>query len=243
MSCDEIGDLLPLYALEILESEERSEVESHLSRDCEVCAQSLQDALALNATVLATVPAVEPPRGLRDKVVNLAAPRPRSAARYAWPGIAAGLAIAALFLGIAHQRRSAELARAVDDRTISERQAQVANAALSFLLHPETRPASMNPDEKQPRGRYYVNPGGVLLIASNLPAAGPGKAYQMWMIPKTAGPVPAGVFQPDVTGGAVHLQTTPVDLATVKALAITVEPESGSPAPTTTPILVSPVAE
>ena len=80
-----------------------------------------------------------------------------------------------------------------------------------------------------------------MLIASNLPVVRPGQTYEMWVIPKGAAPKPAGLFRPDNTGTAFHLIQQPVDVASAQALAITVEPEAGSPAPTSTPMLVTPV--
>jgi anti-sigma-K factor RskA len=87
-----------------------------------------------------------------------------------------------------------------------------------------------------------VSPRGVLLIASNLPALAPGRTYQMWLIPKGGAPRPAGLFRSDARGGAVHILESAVDVAGTGAMAISVEPEGGSVQPTTTPIIVAPVA-
>jgi anti-sigma-K factor RskA len=94
-----------------------------------------------------------------------------------------------------------------------------------------------------PRGNVFVNPAsGVLLIASNLPALESGKTYEMWVIPKGGAPKPAGLFQSDKQGNAVHLLSGPIDAAATGAIAVSVEPEAGSQAPSTTPIIVAPVA-
>jgi anti-sigma-K factor RskA len=82
----------------------------------------------------------------------------------------------------------------------------------------------------------------VLLIASNLPAAGPGKIYEMWVIPKGGAPRPAGLFQSDGMTG-IHILRGPTDRALASGaqsiIAVTVEPEAGSAAPTTTPIIAA----
>jgi anti-sigma-K factor RskA len=70
------------------------------------------------------------------------------------------------------------------------------------------------------------------LIASNLPPLAPGKAYEMWTIPKGGSPRPAGVFQSDPQGSALHIFSGPVDTSTLETVAVTVEPESGSATPT-----------
>jgi anti-sigma-K factor RskA len=84
---------------------------------------------------------------------------------------------------------------------------------------------------------------GVLLMSSNLPQLPAGKTYEMWMIPKGASsaPQPAGLFRPDASGSAMHVQAGPVDVATLGTVAVTVEPEAGSSAPTTTPVIVAPL--
>jgi anti-sigma-K factor RskA len=84
---------------------------------------------------------------------------------------------------------------------------------------------------------------GVVLIATSLPAAEPGRAYQMWIIPKGQSPRPAGLFQPDEGGTVVHVFEAELPPGSTAALAVSVEPETGSAAPTTTPMLVAPVAD
>ena len=81
----------------------------------------------------------------------------------------------------------------------------------------------------------------MLLIASNLPALAPRKIYEMWVIPKGGSPRPAGLFQPDASGGGVNIMSGPVELSALYAVAVTIEPEAGSRAPTSQPIIVAPM--
>jgi anti-sigma-K factor RskA len=159
-------------------------------------------------------------------------------------GVAAALAIVVVWLGVDSRRKTDLIAEAQRNRTVLERELGRTQAAVSFLQDPETRPASGTRGPSQPEGKYFVNPkNGVLLIASRVPQLRPGQTYEMWVIPKGQAPRPAGLFRPDEGGGVVHLQPGPVDLAGIQTLAITVEPDGGSSAPTTTPMLVSPVAD
>jgi hypothetical protein len=89
-----------------------------------------------------------------------------------------------------------------------------------------------------PRGYLLMNPLlGVLLIASNLPAAGEGKAYEMWVTPQEGGaPRPAGVFQAQ-DGRALHILHGPVDMAMLGSVRVTLEPAAGSSAPTSKPLI------
>ena len=92
----------------------------------------------------------------------------------------------------------------------------------------------------QPTGRviYVRNKGQVLFFASNFAPVPAGKAYELWLIPAQGAPIAAGTFKPDARGaGAIVLPPVPSGVA-AKAFAITVEPEAGSSAPTSTPILV-----
>ena len=64
----------------------------------------------------------------------------------------------------------------------------------------------------------------------------------MWVIPKGGAPRPAGVFYPNPDGTAVHILAGAVDLASLSAVAVTVEPEAGSPAPTSPIIIAASIA-
>jgi anti-sigma-K factor RskA len=75
-----------------------------------------------------------------------------------------------------------------------------------------------------------------------MPALPPQKAYELWLIPMSGSPVPAGVFKPDAHGsGSVVNPPLPAGLE-AKAFAITIENEAGSPTPTS-PILMSGAGE
>ena len=113
-----------------------------------------------------------------------------------------------------------------------------AKNVLSFLQAAETRVVSFGPEEPKPRGRVLLNPSrGVLLIASNLPPAPAGRIYEMWIIPKGGAPIPAGLFQTTAAGNALHLQEGALGLDST--IAVTLEPEAGSAAPTTTPLFAA----
>jgi anti-sigma-K factor RskA len=241
MSCETNRELLELYALGVLDAEERAEIDEHLRDNCANCTAALREARALNSAVLSSLKLEQPPVVLRDRVVNSVRPVVRRKAPLAWMGLAAALAFATVWLGWEANRRSNELTVANGQIQTLQRQSDELSSKLDFLRDPQTRPASTAPGANQPRGTYFVNPqSGVMLIASNLPAPAAGRAYEMWIIPKGQAPRPAGVFRPDANGSAVHLQTGPVDLTNTAAFAITDEPESGSPAPTTQPFLVTP---
>lgn len=116
--------------------------------------------------------------------------------------------------------------------------------AMRFLDSPETRLVGFGQGQQQPpRGNVFVNAsGGVMLIAANLPQLAAGRTYEMWLIPRGQAPRPAGLFKVRADGSAVHILEGQVDTRSLGAVAVSDEPEAGSPAPSTTPIIVAPVS-
>jgi len=228
MTCNDLRDSYELYSLGLLDDEEKREIEAHLERNCAICQKHLKDALAVNALMLSQTPEVVPPSRLRRRVLASVGME-----RAGWGWVAAVVAACSLIvtLWISLEKRTA-------DRQITElrgmlRQGNVGeHVILDFLNQPETRQASFGQGQPTPpRGNFFLNPRmGVLLIASNLPALPAGKTYEMWVIPKGGAPSPAGLFRPRPEGTATHILTGAVDSNVT--LAVTVEPESGSPAPT-----------
>jgi anti-sigma-K factor RskA len=243
MICDDLRDSYELYALGALEPEERASIAEHLAEGCNTCERRLRRALATNAAILSMAPEAKPPKRLRRRIFAAAGgERPAWGWTAAWATVTAGLLLATLWYSTLERRRAAELlaARAESARTAAA--LQQTRQVLDFLNAPETRQVTFGQGPAAPpQGRILMNPSrGVLLIASNLPALEPGRAYEMWVIPKGGAPRPAGVFQPDARGNAVHVQPGPVDVPNTSAVAVSVEPEAGSLSPTTQPIIVAP---
>ena len=236
MTHEEMAELYELFVLGVLESEESVEIESHLARNCPECQAGVRKALAVGA-LFGTLPElVEPSPRLRRRVLASVGIEPKGSR--VWLGVLAALT-ACLFagvivLGLESERRSQELSEA---RTqLRQRTSDLAKlqTAMQILDQPETEQVVFGKGQPvPPRGRIFVNAQrGMLLLASHLPAAPSGKLYELWLLPKTGAPIPAGLFQADAQGNALYLRNEPVDVAATKALAVTLEPESGSAAPT-----------
>jgi anti-sigma-K factor RskA len=99
--------------------------------------------------------------------------------------------------------------------------------------------AAKTPPQPQGKAIYVRSSGTLVFLASNLPVIPPQKIYELWLIPTSgAAPIPAGLFNPDAHGAAAVIRPPlPVGLE-AKAFAITIEPEAGSSAPTSEPIMV-----
>jgi anti-sigma-K factor RskA len=247
MTCDELRQDYELYAMGVLDDPERSEIREHLNRGCDVCTAGVRDASGAVYAFAASVEGPEPPRRLRRKVLATVAPEPTTRAwdwRSAWLTAAiCALAAIAVFLNIDRRNtmETVSLERRLDRQT-----AQMASyrEALDILNAPETREVNFGGGKPEPpRGRVFVNPNGVLLIASRLPPPPEGKTYEMWVVPKKGAPAPAGLFGSTPDGRAVHFQRGAVSVADAAAIAVTVEAQGGAPAPTSQPFIVAPLGD
>jgi hypothetical protein len=240
--CENFHDEFELYALGLFDPAEKTEIDQHLLTGCSTCEAALKNALAMNAIMMSTAPDVVPPARLKWRVLASVGVHPMS---WSWLAAmaAACMLVFALWLSVQERSRTAELAQArrtlIDVSSQRDRLMQ----ALSFLDDPATVPVSFGKGQPiPPHGNVFVHSRlGVLLIAANLPAAQAGKTYEMWLIPKGGAPRPAGLFQSQ-GGTAMHILSGPLDVGALGAVAVTLEPEAGSSAPTSTPIIVAPVA-
>jgi hypothetical protein len=237
MTHEELQDQYELYAIGVAGEPERSEIREHLARGCEVCMKEMNRAREFASMVGANAPAAEPSRKLRRRILASVGFEQRGFGWTPWLAAATALAVvAAVYFG-GRERQFAEQAVLLRDQARRQSiELTRLSEAFAILSGPSTTEATFG---QGPKGKVYVDPQrGVLLIASNLPPAPAGKIYEMWVIPKGGKPVPAGLFQSEPSGAAMHVQPGPV-VADASLVAVTVEPESGSPQPTTTPFMVA----
>jgi hypothetical protein len=233
MNCEELREHYDLYALDIAEGPERGEIRAHLNRGCEVCMAGVKGALERVALIGSTAPAAQPSSQLRRRILASVGSERRGPGWIAIWSMAAAVAVMLLALIFV-----------VRDRARYADEALRARSALGILYAPGTVEASFGrPSTQPPRGTVFVNPSqGVLLIASNLFPTAADKIYEMWLIPKGAKPIPAGLFQSYRDGQAIHVRPGAVDVAATAAVAVTIENQSGADQPTTTPLIVAPLA-
>jgi hypothetical protein len=199
------------------------------------------------------VPQVDPPFELRARVLTVASSRTPAAVRSSpapvgwWLATAAGLALAA-GLGIyTAQLRSqivsleAELrdtrARAdAAQQQMAEVQRTSADAqtALAILTAPDVARVDLagQPASPNASGRaFWSRSRGLVFNASNLPPLPAGRIYQLWVVTAQA-PISAGLLTPDAQGSFSDTFDTPPDIPPPVAVAVTIEPAGGVPAPT-----------
>ena len=241
MTCDELRDQYELYALGALEAEERVELDSHLRLQNDPCVDGVRRARERMASLALIAPESHPPARLRSKVVNMVG-EPKRSWNWAAPWAVAlvGLAVVALWLGVSRREQARVLSQLREEAQRKTGELTRLTEAFALMNDPAAKQLVFGENAPKPRGRVFVNPKqGVLLLASNLTPAPSGKIYEMWIIPKAGAPAPAGLFQSESDGTAMYLRKGAVDVATAGAIAVTLEPEAGSQAPTSTPLIVA----
>ena len=160
---------------------------------------------------------------------------------FEWVVAAAALILVLL---LAHQNR--DLQRRISDLEVrsaaQQQKAAQAEDLLAVLNSVDaqhfTLVASKTPPQPEGKAIYQRKTGTLVFLASNMPQLPPLKIYEVWLIPASGAPIPAGLFKPDAHGGASVIKP-PLPLGVeAKTFAITIEPEEGSAAPTSQPIMV-----
>jgi len=228
MTCEELRPEYTAWALGSSDDPERAEINEHLARNCPNCVPGVKNALSFVADLSGVVKVTEPPKRLRGRIVSMVQAEPKRSWSYGiLPWIVSGaLAVMLLALAIPGRRQSRDLTRL--------------EQALAILNDASTREVSFGEPAKPARGRVFVNSTrGIVFLATNLPRIEAGKTFELWTIPAGGKPVPAGTFQSGADSTAVYVRQGQV--GTPSAVAVSVEPEGGSPQPTTAPIIVASV--
>jgi anti-sigma-K factor RskA len=190
-----------------------------------------------------------------------ASPAPVRASSRALPGwlaaaaalvLASGLGLWALQLRSTLDLVNARVERAEAEvvriqRTVDEAQQQtrLLQASNAVLFAPDTFRVDLAGEGPAPgsKARAFMSPhSGVAFAANELPALPADKVYQLWVVPQGDAPVPvsAGLLAPDASGHASLFFPMPAGLSAA-ALAVTVEPAGGVPAPTGARVLLGAV--
>lgn len=83
---------------------------------------------------------------------------------------------------------------------------------------------------------YTPGESGIYIVGADLPTPVEGQVYEVWLIEGET-PIPGACLSPAADGSLVAF--VDAELGATDAMAVTVEPESCSTAPTTTPIFVA----
>jgi anti-sigma-K factor RskA len=240
---EQFAEDLALHALGVLEGDERVALEKHLE-SCAGCRRELEQLRGDMALMALSTAGPTPPRRARQRLLEGVAREPRRAsvpARRGWWTLLPWVAAAALAAGLVVlwlqnsdlQRRIAGLQNESAQQGAELRRArEVVSTLTATDAMRVTLVAAKTPPQPQGKAIYVRDRSSLIFLASNLQALPAQKAYELWLIPTSGAPIPAGVFKPDAHGSATVINPPlPVGVQ-AKAFAITVEPESGSAAPT-----------
>jgi anti-sigma-K factor RskA len=229
MTHEEIQQLAALDAISAASPEEVAELRRHLATcdDCRRVADEMNESAALLAL---SVDPVAPPAEVKQEIlrhVGRASARPPT---LQWWMAAAAALFLVLWLWSSSQTRAAreEIARLKADREkLSSIVAVMSSSKVMHLAGQEIAPRSS--------ANVFLDPAQrrAFVFLHNLPPNPGDKSYQLWVIrADQVKPQSAGVFTVDANGNAsLVVQNLPVD-TNIKALAVTLEPRGGVPAPT-----------
>ncbi|MGH9655567.1 MAG: anti-sigma factor [Bryobacteraceae bacterium] len=239
MTHSEMDELYELYVLGTLDAEQAVEIDAHVRDECPYCLEHIQKALATTAALSGLAEQRTPPPQLRSRVLaNVAAPP--SAKPYPWL-LVAGLSAACLALiGFSIWAGIQIVSQGNHIGTLLAQRDQL-RAAVEVLSQPATQKIGFAGTVNSPHGRVFVNPRGFVFVASQMPALPANSTFELWIIPTKGAPQPAGLFRSNPAGNSVRVGLQHVNIAQVKAFAVTVEPRQGSKAPTSKPFLILPV--
>jgi anti-sigma-K factor RskA len=248
---EQLADDLALYALGTLEGDDWVAVEAHL-RDCPAC-QSELDRLRGDVALLAfSAAGARPPARSRERLLsNLAKEARRAPVRPAqkrawWTALqwATAAAVLSVFFFLIRQNDALrQRVNRLESGSASQQQQLVqARQLITALSVPDADHfvlvAGQAPPQPQGRAVYLAKSGTLVFLASNMLALPPEKTYELWLIPVSGAPIPAGVFRPNAEGSGSVVGPPLAPGIQAKTFAITVEPKEGSQAPTSQPIMV-----
>jgi anti-sigma-K factor RskA len=229
------------YVLGSLDAEERRAFESHLA-GCAECSAEVASLRPVVGALASVVPQVTPRAELRDRILSAGGEeagqgtglktRPytvhdrKSPAALSWLPLAAAIVIAvgAAVYVVRLQRQIGELQARFD-----QAQATTAVLAAPDLARIDLQGQPLAPDARA--RALWSRSRGLVFTAANLPPAPEGKSYQVWVVTAQA-PISAGLLTPDSSGVGTQYYMTPADIAPPVAVAVTLEPAGGVPAPT-----------
>jgi anti-sigma-K factor RskA len=251
LTCTEAEDLLPEYALGILDPQAHQNVSAVLS-SCDGLPNQLAEWTALTEGLLFAVPPRAPSASVKKSLMARIQPvrvpsnssvfaRLRRWLAGAWPvprrvmgSALAAVMTTAVFLGAASWQL-------MNDRAVLTQQLAEHQRALAILAQPQAQVIRLEPQAAAPNATATLqfDPAQNLAVLSTdgLSELDPAQAYQLWLFGADGAPIPSRVF----TGASRNLVlvTAAQPLGHYNRFAISIEPAQGSPQPTGPIALIS----
>ncbi|TVT28996.1 hypothetical protein FO441_01595 [Salinicoccus cyprini] len=224
MNHNEAYDLLIDYYNDQLAPEEKAAFEQHL-KTCEACQEELAEWEALNAELIDTIPLVDPPEGMKDRVLGnvfseeateqeqKVQPIKKKHRSFKVPFIAAAAALLLSVLGnvymLAGREETADLAE-----VLLEEESAISLSPTSETLDMDAKVALHEGEDGQT----------LVLEASNFTNLNEDEVYQVWLL-EEGKPYRAGTLVPNEEGkGYVVFNLDDKAEINWDTVAITVEP-------------------
>ena len=248
---ERFADDLSLYALGALQGEERLAVEKHLE-DCPDCRGELAQLQGDLALLALSASGPKPPLRSRERLMAAIAKEPRRMpvrlarrktwwTALAWAAAATTVVVITLLLrqntDLRQRIAALEANSAGRQKQLLQAKELIATLTSADAVH-FTLVAGKTPPQPQGKAIYLRSTGTLVFLASNMPELPTQKTYELWLIPTSGAPIPAGLFRPDTHGSAALIKPPLPTGVEAKTFAITVEPSAGSAAPTSTPIMI-----
>jgi anti-sigma-K factor RskA len=242
---DQFADQAELYVLGALTPAERRAFEAHLAV-CAECTAAVHRLSPVVGALAHLAPPADPSMAVRQRLLTVI--HGQSVSRTSWLAAAASVALAIGLGAYAAQLRGrvSTLETRLRETTLraeaSERQtadarrtAFEAQSSVAVLAAPDLARIDLAGQPAAPSAAaraFWSRSRGLVFTASNLPPPPPGRTYQLWVLTAQPAPISAGVMKPDANGRITAMFDTPPDIPTPVAMAVTLEPEGGVPAPT-----------
>lgn len=231
-----VTDLIPAYALGALEPDELDRADRHLE-DCAQCQALAREMMRVADELLLAAPPLSAPPATRERVLARVRALPASdetGAAGGGPNRALG-ATRPLAPANPFARFWRLLVGEPEPGDLGDQEDELDRALRDLLLDPECYVTAVagTPEAPNASARLVASPRrpqGVLL-ANGLRAPGPGRVYQVWLL-RDGQPVPNRLFTVDRRGRGVSLVRMGRDAGGFDTVAVTPEPEGGSPGPT-----------
>lgn len=259
--CELVLELIPAYSLGATDPDETEFVNARLA-NCPEAMAELARYRALAEAMLFSAPAVAAPPQLAQRLQAATAARkpanqpapPRPAPPGLWqrlrdalaspqwrPALAVAVAAVVLLAGLSllwgaqlgQLRQQQQLLAA----RLNEQEALLAMVGGGQFVRVEL-PAGPAGEATAASAAVICDPGRTIgfIQAESLPPLADGMAYQVWLI-KGEERVSGGLFQVDDAGQGRLAFEAPEPLGAYDAIGITPEPASGSPGPTSPPVI------